>query len=112
MVTQSCLTLCDPVDGSPSGSSVPVILQARMLERVAIPFPRDLPHRGTEAQSPPLPVNPLPPEPPFSLILTTHFLLISFFFYHTIHHFIFKIPFRLYILGLMSHNELIMINLS
>ena len=29
---QSCLTLCDPIDGSPPGSSVPGILQARILE--------------------------------------------------------------------------------
>ena len=29
---QSCLTLCDPTDGSPRGSSVPGILQARTLE--------------------------------------------------------------------------------
>ena len=35
---QSCLTLCDPIDGSPLGSSVPGILQARTLERVAISF--------------------------------------------------------------------------
>ena len=33
---QSCLTLCDPIDGSPPGSSVPGILQARILEWVAI----------------------------------------------------------------------------
>ena len=33
---QSCLTLCDPIDGSPPGSPVPGILQARTLERVAI----------------------------------------------------------------------------
>ena len=33
---QSCPTLCDPVDGSPPGSSVPRILQARTLEWVAI----------------------------------------------------------------------------
>ena len=33
---QSCATLCDPIDGSPSGSSVPGILQARTLEWVAI----------------------------------------------------------------------------
>ena len=31
-------TLCDPIDGSPSGSSVPGILQARILEWVAISF--------------------------------------------------------------------------
>ena len=35
---QSCLTLCDPIDGSPLGSSVPGILQARVLEWVAISF--------------------------------------------------------------------------
>ena len=35
---QSCPTLCDPIDGSPSGSSVPEILQARILEWVAISF--------------------------------------------------------------------------
>ena len=35
---QSCLTLCDPIDGSPSGSAVPGILQARTLEWVAISF--------------------------------------------------------------------------
>ena len=33
---QSCLTLCDPTDGSPPGSPVPGILQARTLEWVAI----------------------------------------------------------------------------
>ena len=35
---QSCLTLCDPTDGSPPGSPVPGILQARTLEWVAISF--------------------------------------------------------------------------
>ena len=35
---QWCLTLCDPRDGSPSGSPVPGILQARTLEWVAISF--------------------------------------------------------------------------
>ena len=35
---QSCLTLGNPIDGSPPGSPVPGILQARTLERVAIPF--------------------------------------------------------------------------
>ena len=37
---QSCLTLCNPIDGSPPGSSVPGILQARILEWVAISFSR------------------------------------------------------------------------
>ena len=35
---RSCLTLCDPIDSSPPGSPVPVILQARILEWVAISF--------------------------------------------------------------------------
>ena len=35
---QSCLTLCDPIDGSPPGSPIPGILQARTLEWVAIAF--------------------------------------------------------------------------
>ena len=33
---QLCLTLCNPIDGSPAGFSVPGILQARILEWVAI----------------------------------------------------------------------------
>ena len=33
---QSCPTLCDPIDGSPSGSAVPGSLQARILEWVVI----------------------------------------------------------------------------
>ena len=35
---QSCPTLCDPIGGSPPGSPVPGILQARTLEWVAISF--------------------------------------------------------------------------
>ena len=35
---QSCLTLCDPIDGSPPGSSIPGIFQARTLEWGAITF--------------------------------------------------------------------------
>ena len=35
---QSCPTLCDPIDGSPPGSPVPGILQARVLEWLAIAF--------------------------------------------------------------------------
>ena len=39
-VTQSCLTLCDPMNCSPPGSSVHEIFQARVLEWVAISFSR------------------------------------------------------------------------
>ena len=38
LVTQSCLTLCDPRDCSPPGISAHEVLQAKILERVAIPF--------------------------------------------------------------------------
>ena len=40
LVTQSCLTLCDPMEYSPPDSSVYRILQAQVLESVAIPFSR------------------------------------------------------------------------
>ena len=44
MVVVVSLTLCDPVDCSPPGSSVHGILQARMLERVAMPSSRGSSH--------------------------------------------------------------------
>ena len=37
---QSCPTLCDPIDSSPPGSTIPWILQARVLEWIAIAFSR------------------------------------------------------------------------
>ena len=40
LVSQSCLTICNPTDCSPTGSSVHGILQARILEWVATPFSR------------------------------------------------------------------------
>ena len=43
---QSCPTLCDPIDGSPLGSSVPGILQARILDWVAISFSKFPPSRS------------------------------------------------------------------
>ena len=42
LVAQSCLTLCDPMDCSPPGSFVHEILQARILEWVAMPFSRGI----------------------------------------------------------------------
>ena len=42
LVAPSCPTLCDPMDCSPPGSSVHAILQARILECVAIPFVQGL----------------------------------------------------------------------
>ena len=51
---QSCPTLCDSMNYSPPGSSVHGILQARILEWVAITFSRDLPSPGFELWSPAL----------------------------------------------------------
>ena len=51
---QSCTTLCDPMGCSPSVSSVYGIVQARVLEWVAISFSRDLPDPRVEPRSPPL----------------------------------------------------------
>ena len=42
---QSCLTLCDHTDGNPTGSSVPGILQARILEWVAFSFSSSQTHQ-------------------------------------------------------------------
>ena len=42
LVTQSCPTLCNPMDCSPPGSSVHGVLQARILEWVTIPFSRGI----------------------------------------------------------------------
>ena len=49
---QSCPTLCDPTDGSPPGSPVPGILQARVLEWGAIVFSIRLPGGGDANQWP------------------------------------------------------------
>ena len=53
-VTQSCLTLCDPMDCSPPGSFVHGILQARILDWGAIPFSRDLLIPGDQRSNPSL----------------------------------------------------------
>ena len=63
IVTQSCPTLCDPMDCSPPGSSVHGILQARMLGGFPYPSPRDLPGPGIEPRSPALWAGSLPCEP-------------------------------------------------
>ena len=60
---QLCLTLCDPMDCSLPGFSVHGILQARVLEWVAISFSRDLPNPGIEPRSPTLQADALLSEP-------------------------------------------------
>ena len=56
------------MDCSPPGSSVHGILQARILEWVATPSSRDLPHPGIKPRSPSLQVDSLPSEPPEKLL--------------------------------------------
>ena len=63
LVVQSCLTLCNPMDCSPPDSSVHGILQARILEWVAMPSSRDLPKPGIKHRSPTLQADYLPSEP-------------------------------------------------
>ena len=58
-VTQSCPTLCNPMD-----YTVHEILQATILEWVVVPFSRDLSNPGIEPASPALQVDSLPAEPP------------------------------------------------
>ena len=57
-VTQLCPTLCDPMDSTVHG-----ILQARILEWVAITFSRDFPNPGIKPRSPSLQADSLPAEP-------------------------------------------------
>ena len=64
---QSCLTLCDPIDGSPPGSPVPGILQARILEWVAISFSNTCMH-AKSLQSCPTLCNPMDSSPPGSSV--------------------------------------------
>ena len=64
LVTQLCPTLCNTMDCSPPDCSVHGILQARILERVAIPFSRDLPSWGIKPGSTALWAGSLPSEPP------------------------------------------------
>ena len=66
-VTKSCLTLWDPVDCSPPGSSVYETSQARILEWVA--SPGDLPHPGIKPTSPALADGFFTTEPPVKVIL-------------------------------------------
>ena len=64
LVAQPRPTLCDSMDCSLLGSSVPGILQARIVEQVAFPSPGDLPNLGIKPRSPALLEDSLPPKPP------------------------------------------------
>ena len=63
LVAQLCLTLCNPMDCSPPGSSVHGIFQARILEWVAISFSGDLPNPGIKSRFPAFQAYSLPSKP-------------------------------------------------
>ena len=69
LVTQSCLTLCDTMDCSPPGS-FHGILQARILEWIAMPFSRGS-SQLKEPESPSLQADSLPPKPPGKPCITS-----------------------------------------
>jgi len=77
LVTQLCLTLCDPMDYSLPDSSVHEVFQARILEWVAIFFSTDLPDPGIKPLSRVSPVlvggffTTTPPGSPFCKAITT-----------------------------------------
>ena len=62
-VTQSCPTLCHPMDCSLPGFSVHGIFQARILSGLPFPSPGDLPDPGIEPRSPAMQADALPSEP-------------------------------------------------
>ena len=64
LVAQSCMTLCDPMDCSPPGSSVHGILHARILEWVAIPSFRGSSGPRDRTQESGIAGDSLPSEPP------------------------------------------------
>ena len=63
-VSQLCLTLCDPMDSSPPGSSVMGFPGQEYWNGLPFPFPGDLPNPGIEPRSPTLQADILPSEPP------------------------------------------------
>ena len=64
-VAESCLTLRDPMDCSPPGSSVRGILQQEYWSGLSFPSPGDLLNPGIEPGSPALQADSLPSEPLF-----------------------------------------------
>ena len=64
LVTQSCPTLCNPVDNSPRGFSVHGNPQARILEWIAMPSSRTFPNSEIKPRSPELQAYSLPSKPP------------------------------------------------
>ena len=78
LATQSHLTLCNPMDCSPPDSSVSGILQARILEWLAISSAGDLPNPGTKSRPPVLQADSLLSEPRGKPYFTIYLFVIIF----------------------------------
>ena len=81
-MAQSCPTLCDPVDCSPQSSSVHGILQARILEWLAIPFSSRSSQPRNQTWISCMQADSLPSEPPgklyfyfFAIIVIKHYVI-------------------------------------
>ena len=81
------MTLCNSMDYSLPGSSVPEMFQARILEWVAVPFSRDISDPGIKGRSPPaLQADFLPSEPPGKLldyVIDAHYSFLLFLLMYT-----------------------------
>ena len=80
----SVVSLCDPMDCSPQDSSAHGILQARILEWVAFPSPKEFPDSGTEPISPVSPVlvgrfliTEPPGDYPVSILCNIYLIILS-----------------------------------
>ena len=78
LVTLLCPTVCDPMDCTSPGSSVHGILQARILEWVAIPFSRGFPQPRNRTQVSCIAADSLPFEPPGKLQQITYLHALKF----------------------------------
>ena len=81
LVAQSCPSLCDPMDCSPSGSSVHGISPGKReyWSGLPLPSPADLPNPGIEPGSPALQADALPSEPPGKILIFTRSTVFYFF---------------------------------
>ena len=95
-VAQLCLTLCNPRDCSLPGSSAQGTLQARMLERVAVP-PPGISRPGIEPGCPSLQADSLPSEPPGTFLsrLYTYLVHCVYYVYKSFSQKVFVIPYFL-----------------
>ena len=69
LFTKQCLTLCNPLDCNPPGSSVHRILRQEYWSGLPFPSPGDFPNPGIEPRSPVLQADSLPSKPAENVFL-------------------------------------------